>query len=327
MGEMTRKEFLRKAAQAGLAAGVLSRLLPPVPAEAAPASTVALVNSSRAIQNDTVAAPVVREMVDKAVSLLTGKPAPQAWKSLFRPADLVAIKVNCISGTRMSSRPEVVQAVIAGLTGAGVKPENIYVYECRTRDLARGGYTINAEGPGPRFIGIDQDWDEQPTQEGTFKGRLARLLTEKATAIVNVPVLKDHDGVGVTFAMKNHYGSIANPGENHGDSGYPVAYLNAVPTIRSKTRLVVGDCIWGLADGGPTARKPKCIWPEGAVLVTTDPVAADAIAWKLLEAARARLGLQTLEQVGRYPHFIAKAAELGLGTDDPARIKVVRASV
>lgn len=327
MRKLTRKEFLQRAATAGLAASTLGRWAVGS-AAAADGVTVALATSPRALKDGVPAAEVVTAMVNKAVATLTGKPVLAAWKSIFKPADVVGIKVNCIAGPRMSTRPVVALAVARGAVAAGVKPENVIIYERTAGELANVGFTINRDGPGIRCLGIAPDgWAAEETAFGRFRGPLARLVAEQITALVNVPVLKDHDSSGVTFALKNHFGSIHNPGAQHHDFHGTIADLNAVPAIRHKSRLVIGDCLWALPEGGPAVRGSDVIWEAQTVLAAFDPVAADYTAWQMLDEQRRKMGLKPLAEVGREPRFIANAAAAGLGTNDPAKIKVMKVTV
>ena len=327
MEKLTRKEFLQQAASAGLAASALGRL-GLTPAAGAEGVTVALVTSPLAIKEGVPAAEVVTAMVNKAVATLTGKPVLAAWKSIFKPTDVVGIKVNCIAGPRMSTRPAVAMAVAQGAVTAGVKPEKVIIYERTAGELMNVGFTINKDGPGTRCVGIAPDgWAAEETAFGRFRGPLAKLVAEQITALANVPVLKDHDSAGVTFALKNHFGSIQNPGAQHHDFHGTIADLNAVPAIRQKARLVIGDCLLALPDGGPAVRGSDVIWEAKAVLAAFDPVAADFVAWQMLDEQRRTMGLKSLAEVGREPRFIANAAAAGLGTNDPAKIRTVKVTV
>jgi hypothetical protein len=61
------------------------------------------------------------------------------------------------------------------------------------------------------------------------------------------------------------------------------------------------------------------------VVASTDPVAADAWAWRVIDAERTRRGLPTLAKAQRPPRFLATAAGYGLGVGDPSAIKEVLA--
>lgn len=325
MEQLTRKEFLRRAAAAGLAGAGLGRRTWAAPAPVL--TPVVLATSSRAVKDGQVVAEVAAALVHRAVGALVGKSGAAAWKQLFRPRDVVGIKVNCISGERLSSRPEVVAALVQGLRWAGVAPDHIIIFERTDRELRRAGFTLNKEPGTVQCLGVEGDHDPEPTVQGLFDGRLCRIISQRITALVNVPVPKDHDGAGVTFAMKNHYGSISNPGAHHRSGCAALADLNAVPAIRDKTRLILGDCLFGLAEGGPVALNVEAIWNENTIMATRDPVAADYLAWQMVDEARKRLAYPPLAKAGRPPRYIEAAAAAGLGTNDPAKMKVVRLTV
>jgi len=85
---------------------------------------------------------------------LTGlKKADDAWASLFSPGDVVGIKVNCVGAPRVSTSPASVNAAIAGLKSAGVKNNDIIVWDRSDRELQRAGFAINRGGSGVRVLG------------------------------------------------------------------------------------------------------------------------------------------------------------------------------
>jgi len=143
--------------------------------------------------------------------------------------------------------------------------------------------------------------------------------------VINVPILKDHSGAGVTFAMKNMYGVLERPQDLHAGGCNPgVADLNAFPVIRKKLGLTIGDAMSSVYEGGPGFH-PEHLWYPNALVVGEDRVAIDQVAWGLLEQKRAGVGLPMLEAVGRPPRYIATAADAAhqLGTNDPKRIQLV----
>jgi hypothetical protein len=218
----------------------------------------------------------------------------------------------------------VAHAVADALVRAGVKPSNVIIWDRATGDLLKSGYKINRDGPGVRVLANDGVWEDRPTRQGQFEGRLTRIITEQITALINVPVIKDHGIAGITAALKNHYGSFDNPGRHHGNHCDPyLADLNAIPAIRDKTRLVVLDALRPMADGGPGLRRDS-LWDFYSLVVSRDPVAVDYFAWKTIDERRAQTGLKSLAESGREPKWIATAARYGLGTDDPARMDIVR---
>jgi uncharacterized protein (DUF362 family) len=143
--------------------------------------------------------------------------------------------------------------------------------------------------------------------------------------VLNVPILKDHQGAGVTFSMKNMYGVVDRPMTLHENNCNPgVADLNCIPTIREKVRFTIGDALTSVYDGGPSFN-PERLWYPNAIIVGEDRVAVDHVAWQMIARRRAEAGVPTLEAAGRPPLYIATAADAThkLGTNDPQRIHLM----
>ena len=71
---------------------------------------------------------VVQRMMNEGMFTLTGKKTvADAWRTFFTPDDNVGIKINPIGGVKLSTQPEVVNAIIRGLTAAGVKKKHYCV--------------------------------------------------------------------------------------------------------------------------------------------------------------------------------------------------------
>jgi hypothetical protein len=68
-------------------------------------------------------------MVDSSICHLTGRSSvAEAWRSLVSPEDKVGIKVAAAGRSVSGTNPEVVDAIIAGLSGA-VSARNIIVWD------------------------------------------------------------------------------------------------------------------------------------------------------------------------------------------------------
>jgi uncharacterized protein (DUF362 family) len=244
-----------------------------------------------------------------------------AWKKLFKPDDVVGIKVNCIAGPAMASHPVLVDAIVSELKRAGLPAKNIIIWDRKSNELVRAGYTLNVDGSGVRCYGTEKaGYEKKPSTRGSFKGSLSKILTQRITALINVPILKDHSAAGVTISMKNHYGSFNNPRQHHGNHCDPfVADLNSLDEIKGKTRLIVCDATRAQCNGGP-GHKPAFVWKYGGIIVSTDSVALDTVGAAIIEERRAEIGLPTLEEAGRPPLQLASAAARGLGNTDMGRI-------
>jgi len=201
------------------------------------------------------------------------------------------------------------------------------VWDRNSRDLQACGLTINASDRSHiRCYGSDAaGFEDTPVSFGSAHVRLSKILTRDCAMVIGVPILKDHDTAGVTFAMKNMYGVVDRPDKLHSHNCNPgVADLNCIPAIREKVCFTVGDAISSIYQGGPTFH-PEHMWYPNALVVGEDRVAVDHTAWQMLERKRAEAGLPTLEAAGRGPRYIATAADAThkLGVDDPQRIHLM----
>jgi len=325
---MTRKAFLKRAAVIGLGLGITS-----LPGEFSKAQTASksrvtiAINESVRDSNGAVVQAIVDKMLENSVKkLMDANNAADAWRRLFKPTDVVGIKINCLGGPGIYTSKEVVNAIIKGLRLAGVPEENIIIWDRTEGDLKRCRYQINRDGSSVRCYGTLPiiGYEEQPTRMGEFEGKLSKILTQKITALINVPILKDHNLSGFTGTMKNHYGSFENPQDYHANTCDPyIADLNSIPLIKEKTRLLVYDAIRPLANGGPV-NNAGFRWNYNGLLTGFDPVAVDYQSWQIIEVRRKELGLPTLEEAGRAPKYLDSAAKRGVGTNDPENIEVLQ---
>jgi len=271
---------------------------------------------------------LVTNMLHKAVTQLTRTPSKEkAWQSLFRPNDVVGIKLNCLAGSKMSSHVTVVQSIIHGLKLAGVEDKNIIVFERYNRELEAAGFRVRRSTKGVRCFGTDElprsGYDAEPQIAGSVGSCFSRIVSSMCTAIINVPVLKDHDLAGISVAMKNYFGVIHNPNKYHTNNCDPyIAELNTHPYIKEKSRLIVCDALLAQFNGGP-GYKPQWTWNYGGIIVGRDPVALDRVCYSIIEEKRKKERFPSLKQAKREPKYISTAASMGVGVGDLSRIDLV----
>lgn len=102
----------------------------------------------RALASDAFDGKAIARMVNKGITALTGRDLQKSFALLFDTKDVVGIKVNPVGPPLINTRPEVVDAVIAWLTDAGLPPENIVVWDRFDYMLKDAGFTTE------RFKGI-----------------------------------------------------------------------------------------------------------------------------------------------------------------------------
>jgi uncharacterized protein (DUF362 family) len=324
---LDRRDFLRTGAAATAAALAGPRL-----ARAADGPTVAIVRdkTKSVIKGRTVDAAIAQKLVDQAVMAVAGKDdVAKAWAAFVSPKDKVAVKFNGLFRDA-TTHPEVVIAVCKGMIAAGVKPENILVYDRDQRAFNTAGFKEGVGGtnavvkPTEQNFGKATDASYAPgVKAGPVDTRLAKVLAEEATVLVNVPMLKSHRLAGMSGALKNHLGSVPNPRDFHRDGCRYVGDINALPPIKDKTRICICDALAGNYDRGPQY-SPRHRWDYCGIIACTDSVALDTILGDVIRAKRVEAGMSPFLR----PHLhVERAAELGLGCADLKKIQKVEQSI
>jgi uncharacterized protein (DUF362 family) len=267
----------------------------------------------------------VREMLDRGMKSLTGETSRKdQWRRFVSPDDVVGLKVNGLGGPNISTKHELVRAVIEALGDSGVKPANIVVFDRYAGHLKAVVLKSRLEDLGVKVISSEDaegGFDETPTEFGAGSTHLTRILTERITALINLPIVKDHELAGTTLSMKNlSHGLTDKPWELHGNNCDPyIAQVNALPAIAKRHKLVIADGLLGCCDGGPGYKSDGIVKYE-SLLFATDRVALDTVATEMIEAARKGKGFTTLAAAGRPPKYLLTAEKIGLGNHDIARI-------
>ena len=264
------------------------------------------------------------KLLDASMQKLTNTPdAAAAWRKLFKPGNRIGIKVNTLG---LSTQPAVVDAIVAGLRQAKVPAGNIIIWDRFDVELASAGFKLNKSGSGVRCRGTDADrigggYQPEIETSGRIGSCFSRIVAERVDVLISVPVLKDHNLAGVSLGMKNFFGAIHNPNKYHDQNCDPyVADVVSHRFIRPKWKLTVCDGVRAQYNAGP-GRHPGFAWPFGGLIVSTDFVAADAVAADLLEKQRKEKGLKSLTDEKRPAKHITTAGVRGLGVSDLSKIE------
>jgi len=319
--KIDRREFIKDASLAGLGLAVGASLIGMTARNSSAQNVSKLVIASHAdaVNGVRINPDIAKKIVDTGIMQYTSqKTVADAWASVFpslSPNDLVTIKVNCINSS-LSSHPEVVDAITSGLISAGIKDSNIIIWDRTNNELLRSGFSYNVGDTGIRCFGSDErgwGYDKQ-VKLANRNVRLSKILMN-TTHLINVPLLKDHGTAGITASMKNHYGSVDNPGALHDNDCDPyIAELNNVTEIKEKTRLIVLDGFLGVYIGGPMG-SPQFVY--NSVIMSQDPVAMDYQAWKILLSERQKHGMNL-----PLPRHIETAKKMGFGTNAPENTNI-----
>jgi hypothetical protein len=281
----TRRDFL-KVASAGPLAGALVPALKGLPGAAEEKVRVVLVRHKDAL--DPSGAPngeVIQAMLDDAVRALLGeKDVVKAWKALVRPEDTVGIKTNVWA--KLPTTAEVEQALKRRVLDAGV--------------------------PDAR-VGIDD------------RGVLRNPIFQNATALINARPARTHQWSGMGSCIKNYIMFTPQPSAYHGDTCADLATIWSLPAVKGKTRLNVLVMLTPLFHMIGTQQYNKDFtWAYQGLIVSRDPVAADATGLRILEAKR-REHFRDDGLLKPSPHHIQLAdTRHHLGVSDPARIDLLK---
>lgn len=298
---------------------------------------------------------VSRRMVELLVRSATGQAdTARAWRKLVSPTDRVGIKVNAAGGKAFATRLGVVRAIIDGLGQAGVSSSNIVVWDRSSADLKEAGFDPRILGCKVRGIDPPKGWDRTAVFAAPALGRLiwgdllfveknakalgktvsdadqlssnsyfSTIVTKEVTKIINVPTLCDDAGCGVAGAFYNvgvrNLDNWRRFVTIEGGAADSIPEIYADPNIGSKVVLNVLDGLIGQYAGGPEAN-PNYAFSYATIYASTDPVAIDATAARLIEDWRK---LAKLPPIGARIEWLKAAEQMGLGVTDESRIKYV----
>ena len=304
--------------------------VPPKPRQRPNRSRVCTVRDSRLRADpngSTVDSERVLRLLDRAMQGLFEATDPlEPWTHVVHRGQRVGLKVNTLGGRGLSTNVRLVDAICLRLQGIGIRAQDIVIWDRDSREMERAGFRMRAGGAQLQCFGTDRvGFGPELASFGSVGSQLSRILTEHCDVLINVPVLKDHDGAGVSIALKNMYGVINNPNKYHPNGCNPfIADLNMLPEIQNRLRLHICDATTACFEGGP-GFKPEFSWKANTLIVSEDPVALDVVGWQMIDQKRVQQGMRTLAADGRTPQYIMTAADSdhNLGNSDPRHIVAV----
>jgi hypothetical protein len=230
-------------------------------------------------------AGALAEMLDDAVvALLDAGDPAAAWRTLVGPRDVVGVKSN--GWRRLATPPALEDAIVARVRAAGVAADAVAV-------------------------------DDQ--------GVLANPVFKRATALVNTRPLRTHHWAGLGTLLKNYIMFVEQPWAYHDNACERLGEIWTLPHVRGKTRLNVLVMLTPLFHGtGPHHFSREFTWPYAGLVVSRDPVAADAVGAAII-AARRREHFGEERPIAPSPHHITVAdTRYGVGVSRLDGIDMVR---
>lgn len=303
-----------------------------------------------------VNAQVVRRMVDSLVMRATGQATvASAWGSLVSKSDRVGIKVSAAGRAASGTNPEVVEAIVAGLSAAGVPPSQIIVWDRNLEELVAAGYRKDSSRYQLRWVDPTRGYDKKAQVSAPVLGKLiwgdsgfgmksgerfadligpgdqlsnksyyATILTSGVTKIINVPALADSFLTGVNGALANltlpnldNWRRFTRP-PAHGDPYLAEIYADAI--IHDKVVFTIMDGLVLQYAGGPFPN-PGFVVENFTLLAGNDPVAIDATALRRLEEFRKTSKLPSLAPMTKW---LESAESIGLGKYRDSDIDIIR---
>ena len=284
-GGLTRRDFVKGVSLAAVGGAVG---LPGVEEEIKePQSTsrVVLIRDEGVVsESGGIDADGIQQMLDHALTSLLGLDSPSDCWKSLLKPDDV-VGIKTNIWRFLPTPPEVEDAIRRGVKLAGVPEENI--------------------GMG------DQDV-------------LRKEIFQRTTALINSRPMRTHSWSGVGSLIKN-YIMFDTPSDYHDDACADLAKLWELPSVKGKTRLNVLVMLTPQYHNvGPHHFDPIYTWPYKGLIVSTDPVAADAVGLRIIQAKRREAFGEDRPLQPRAHHIQLAETVHKLGVADMDRIDLVR---
>jgi len=225
------------------------------------------------------------DMLDQAVqALFNTDDAFRAWQQLFDAKDIVGIKSNVWWHL---PTPTVLEEIL----------------QERLLEI----------GVGKQNISVDD------------RGVLSNPIFKNSTALINVRPMRTHAWTGLGTLLKNYIMFVPGPSMYHGNACEKLAAIWQKPHVIGKTRLNILVMITPLFHGvGPHHFSRKYTWLYNGLIVSIDPVAADATGARIIQAKRNEYFGEERLISPRPLHIEAADTRFGLGNSHPARIELIK---
>jgi len=244
----------------------------------------------------------------------------RAWFDIltnYKKGDKIAIKPNfnfLNHGYKFTiTSPQLINSVVKQLIEAvGVNPQEIFLYDLCKKipgDMVRNriSYPINYiertdsktivdkmkhrlyYGLASADLDAEINMREDVVDENgnPVKCYIPKVVTQ-AQHLINMPLLTNHIFIANSGSLKNHFGTVrfsnfnAYPDVLHGKGlNKSIVDINQHPHIRNKTRIIIGDGLYGVFDRGDG--DGKRVWKTfnhdfpKSIFISKDPVALDSV--------------------------------------------------
>jgi uncharacterized protein (DUF362 family) len=303
---MRRRDFLKKSAGAGLAAG-------------------AIFSTGRF---ESMRTPIAgREKYDM-VAVMGGSPDAMfdlgiqelgGIGAFVQKGQKVVVKPNIgwdvIPELAANTNPLLVKRIIEHCIRAGAK--EVYVFD-HTIDngvncYKNSGIEKAAKSAGAKVVpAASENYYQEVDIPGGIKLKKTKVheLLLEADVFINVPVLKDHNSTRMTCCLKNMMGVVWDRGYWHANNLNQCIVDYAL--FHKKPALNIIDCYNVMVKHGPQGVSKADVVQMKSQIITTDWVAGDTAASKMLGVETSRI------------EYIPMAHKLGLGNMDIDSLNIKR---
>ena len=304
---MERRTFLKNTAAAGIIGGIALNL---------PAKTLAKGGKKKG-KYDMVAVKggEAAEMFDKGIEAMGG------MKVFVKPGQTVVVKPNIgwskTPEEAANTNPELIKRIVEQCKKAGAKDVYVFDHTCQNwKDTYRkSGISEAAKAAGAKVVcgNYQKDYREVDIPKGKrLKKTKVHNLILDCDVFINVPVLKNHGGAVMTCAMKNFMGVVWDRRYFHKNN---LQQCIADSVMIREPDLNIVDAYRVMKKGGPRGRGTEDVASMKYQLLSTDIVAVDAAASKIIGISESRIG------------HIKLGEDLKLGTRDIDKLNVKRINI
>lgn len=212
------------------------------------------------------------------------------------------------------TNPDLVKRIIQQCYSAGAK--TVYVFDNTCDEWSKcyenSGIQKAVRDAGGKMVPANSESNYQHVEVKNgkkLKEAKVHELILSSDVFINVPVLKNHGGAGITAAMKNHMGIVWDRRYWHRtDLNQCIADFAAV----RKPDLNVIDAYRVMTTRGPKGVSTDDVVLMKSLMITKDIVAADAASAKLFGTEPEKIA------------YIKLAQEAGLGIMDLTKLSINR---
>ncbi|MCK4375279.1 MAG: DUF362 domain-containing protein [Candidatus Brocadiae bacterium] len=164
-----------------------------------------------------------------------------------------------------------------------------------------------------------------PAESVRVDDRDARRTLADRTALINARPLRTHHWAAIGGCLKNYIPFTPRPSAYHPDTCADLGKIWNLPMVKGKTRLNILVVLTPLFHGrGPHHFDRRFVWRYNGLLISQDPVAADSVGIRILEAKRRLHFGEDRPLAPLAKHVRYAQTRHGVGISDPKRIDLVK---